>query len=132
MASYSPLAERELKNTICLFDVDGTLSESRLVRAFLLCNDASPRDGQEPGLFHLVQSVVYLGWAGRCVEKTAPLASPRPKRIVSIRAKTTMYNMVSRQKSYRIMIRMGLMRMKKKKKKKKKGKVRKKGETRKK
>ena len=32
MASYPPLAEREIKNTICLFDVDGTLTPARLVR----------------------------------------------------------------------------------------------------
>jgi phosphomannomutase len=31
-ASYPPLAEREIKNTICLFDVDGTLTPARLVR----------------------------------------------------------------------------------------------------
>ncbi len=31
MASYPPLAEREIKNTICLFDVDGTLTPARLV-----------------------------------------------------------------------------------------------------
>ncbi|KAK4128785.1 eukaryotic phosphomannomutase [Parathielavia appendiculata] len=30
MASYPPLAEREIKNTICLFDVDGTLTPARL------------------------------------------------------------------------------------------------------
>lgn len=30
--SYSPLEERPLKNTICLFDVDGTLTPARLVR----------------------------------------------------------------------------------------------------
>ncbi|AEO70387.1 51c0bf5b-f943-4abb-a066-1b2073b64dff [Thermothielavioides terrestris] len=29
-ASYPPLAEREIKNTICLFDVDGTLTPARL------------------------------------------------------------------------------------------------------
>ena len=29
--SYPPLAEREIKNTICLFDVDGTLTPARLV-----------------------------------------------------------------------------------------------------
>ncbi|EGS18774.1 uncharacterized protein CTHT_0053830 [Thermochaetoides thermophila DSM 1495] len=28
--SYPPLAEREIKNTICLFDVDGTLTPARL------------------------------------------------------------------------------------------------------
>jgi phosphomannomutase len=33
MASYPPLAEREIKNTICLFDVDGTLTPARLVSA---------------------------------------------------------------------------------------------------
>ena len=31
MASYPPLAEREIKNTIVLFDVDGTLTPARLV-----------------------------------------------------------------------------------------------------
>jgi phosphomannomutase len=31
MAAYPPLAEREIKNTICLFDVDGTLTPARLV-----------------------------------------------------------------------------------------------------
>lgn len=30
--SYSPLQERPLKDTICLFDVDGTLTPARLVR----------------------------------------------------------------------------------------------------
>ena len=30
--SYSPLEERPLKDTICLFDVDGTLTPARLVR----------------------------------------------------------------------------------------------------
>jgi len=29
---YPPLEERPLKNTICLFDVDGTLTPARLVR----------------------------------------------------------------------------------------------------
>ncbi|KAK4158450.1 eukaryotic phosphomannomutase [Chaetomidium leptoderma] len=29
-AAYPPLAEREIKNTICLFDVDGTLTPARL------------------------------------------------------------------------------------------------------
>ena len=33
MTSYPPLAEREIKNTICLFDVDGTLTPARLVCA---------------------------------------------------------------------------------------------------
>lgn len=32
MASFPPLAEREIKNTIVLFDVDGTLTPARLVR----------------------------------------------------------------------------------------------------
>ena len=31
MASYPPLAEREIKNTVVLFDVDGTLTPARLV-----------------------------------------------------------------------------------------------------
>ncbi|KAL2016412.1 hypothetical protein VTK56DRAFT_3533 [Thermocarpiscus australiensis] len=30
MATYPPLGEREIKNTICLFDVDGTLTPARL------------------------------------------------------------------------------------------------------
>lgn len=33
MASFPPLAEREIKNTIVLFDVDGTLTPARLVRS---------------------------------------------------------------------------------------------------
>lgn len=32
MASYPPLPEREIKNTVVLFDVDGTLTPARLVR----------------------------------------------------------------------------------------------------
>lgn len=32
IASFPALAERPVKNTICLFDVDGTLSPARLVR----------------------------------------------------------------------------------------------------
>jgi phosphomannomutase len=36
MATYPPLADREIKNTICLFDVDGTLTPARRVRALLL------------------------------------------------------------------------------------------------
>lgn len=31
LPSYPPLTERPLKNTICLFDVDGTLTPARLV-----------------------------------------------------------------------------------------------------
>ena len=31
MASYPPLEDRPLKNTICLFDVDGTLTPARQV-----------------------------------------------------------------------------------------------------
>jgi len=31
MADYPPLTERPIKNTICLFDVDGTLSPARRV-----------------------------------------------------------------------------------------------------
>ncbi len=31
-ATYPPLEERPLKDTICLFDVDGTLTPARLVR----------------------------------------------------------------------------------------------------
>jgi len=42
MASYPPLAEREIKNTICLFDVDGTLTPARLVRR--LPPSTSPTD----------------------------------------------------------------------------------------
>lgn len=34
MASYPPLAEREVKNTVVLFDVDGTLTPARLVCPF--------------------------------------------------------------------------------------------------
>lgn len=34
--SYSPLQDRPLKDTICLFDVDGTLTPARLVRQSLL------------------------------------------------------------------------------------------------
>ncbi len=30
-SSYPTLAERPVKNTICLFDVDGTLTPARLV-----------------------------------------------------------------------------------------------------
>lgn len=30
--SYTPLEERPLNDTICLFDVDGTLTPARLVR----------------------------------------------------------------------------------------------------
>ena len=33
-SSFPPLAEREYKNTICLFDVDGTLTPARLVSGF--------------------------------------------------------------------------------------------------
>jgi len=36
MASYPPLEDRPLKNTICLFDVDDTLSVPRQVRLFPL------------------------------------------------------------------------------------------------
>lgn len=32
--SYTPLQDRPLKDTICLFDVDGTLTPARLVRQF--------------------------------------------------------------------------------------------------
>lgn len=32
-SSYPPLEERPLKDTICLFDVDGTLTPARLVRS---------------------------------------------------------------------------------------------------
>lgn len=31
VATYPPLEERPLKDTICLFDVDGTLTPARLV-----------------------------------------------------------------------------------------------------
>lgn len=31
-ASYPPLEDRPIKNTICLFDVDDTLTKPRLVR----------------------------------------------------------------------------------------------------
>lgn len=31
-ATFPPLQERPLKDTICLFDVDGTLTPARLVR----------------------------------------------------------------------------------------------------
>ena len=30
--AFPPLEDRPLKNTICLFDVDGTLTPARLVR----------------------------------------------------------------------------------------------------
>lgn len=32
---YPPLEARPIKNTICLFDVDGTLTPARLVRTLL-------------------------------------------------------------------------------------------------
>lgn len=31
--AFPPLEDRPIKNTICLFDVDGTLTPARLVRA---------------------------------------------------------------------------------------------------
>lgn len=31
-SAYPPLDQREIKGTICLFDVDGTLTPARLVR----------------------------------------------------------------------------------------------------
>lgn len=33
---YPPLEERPVKNTICLFDVDGTLTPARRVSSFLV------------------------------------------------------------------------------------------------
>lgn len=32
---YAPLEDRPLKGTICLFDVDGTLTPARLVSSFI-------------------------------------------------------------------------------------------------
>lgn len=41
--SYPPLEDRPLKNTICLFDVDGTLTPARGVRTRLLNLDIQRR-----------------------------------------------------------------------------------------
>lgn len=44
--SYPPLEDRPIKNTICLFDVDGTLSPARLVSfSPLAARRSPPADG---------------------------------------------------------------------------------------
>ena len=41
-SDFPPLAERPVKNTIVLFDVDGTLTPARLVGLFYFFSFSSP------------------------------------------------------------------------------------------
>jgi hypothetical protein len=72
MASYPPLAEREIKNTIVLFDVDGTLTPARLVSL------PAPPPSPSLSLYTLAQPHTNLTSRAHC--------PPRPKSSTSSRA----------------------------------------------
>ncbi|KAK4136392.1 eukaryotic phosphomannomutase [Trichocladium antarcticum] len=67
MASYPPLADRPIKNTICLFDVDGTLTPARL--------SASP---EMLALLAALRQKVAIGFVGGSdlVKQQEQLGSP--------------------------------------------------------
>lgn len=47
---FPPLEDRPIKNTICLFDVDGTLTPARLVSFFsFIYTTTQPLEGRKEG-----------------------------------------------------------------------------------
>ena len=63
---YPPLEHRPLKGTICLFDVDGTLTPARKVSRISLCRSASSQSGRLSALLRpLLTEAQFPEWADR-------------------------------------------------------------------